>query len=107
MKRKKNLARAVGVAVGAAAMSAMLAGCDLFRPAIAVYGPPPETEEFNQEENLPETVYGPPEWFEPEDNIPEDVYGPPPADADYDAADNMLSGVYGPPWMSIAEGEQP
>ena len=96
MKRKKNLAKAVGVAVGAAAVSAMLAGCDLFPPAIAVYGPPPQPEEFSEEDNIPETVYGPPEWFEPEDNMNEDVYGPPPFE-DYDAEENLPAPVYGPP----------
>ena len=96
MKRKKNLAKAVGVAVGAAAVSAMLAGCDLFPPAVAVYGPPPQREEFNEEENIPEAVDGPPEWFEPEDNINEDVYGPPPFE-DYDAEENLPAPVYGPP----------
>ncbi len=97
MKRKKNLAKAVGAAMGAAAVSAMLAGCDLFPPAIAVYGPPPEREEFNEEENIPETVYGPPEWFEPEENMNEDVYGPPPFEEDYDAEENLPAPVYGPP----------
>ena len=96
MKRKNNLAKAVGVAVGAAAVSAMLAGCDLFPPAVAVYGPPPQPEEFNEEENIPETVYGPPEWFEPEENMNEDVYGPPPFE-DYDAEENLPAPVYGPP----------
>ena len=96
MKRKNNLAKAVGVAVGAAAVSAMLAGCDLFPPAIAVYGPPPQPDEFNEEENIPEVVYGPPEWFEPEDNRNEDVYGPPPFE-DYDAEENLPAPVYGPP----------
>ena len=65
MKRKKNLAKAVGVAVGAAAVSAMLAGCDLFSP----------------DDNMLPAMYGPEEILDPdytpEDNMLSGVYGPP------------------------------
>lgn len=65
-----------------AASAALMSGCGT-DPAPALYGPPPAapSASFESENNIPETVYGPPELFEPqfnpEENIPEDVYGPP------------------------------
>lgn len=57
--------------------------------------------------NEPETVYGPPSWFDPSANEVEDVYGPPDVDPSewdnpdawdkYDPNDNELVDVYGPP----------
>lgn len=78
------------------------------------------TSDYIPEINRPETVYGPPEWYEdgtdpdssydPEDNILEDVYGPPEwfgesgGDTDdvsvsetYDPSENEATTVYGPP----------
>ena len=72
---------------------------------------------YTLDTNRPETVYGPPEWFEtpvsessydPEENILEDVYGPPEwfeeddtsvvsDQEEYDPADNEPETVYGPP----------
>lgn len=77
-----------GTAATAAAMS--FTGCK-HNYAPAVYGPPeafttpaPEESSFDPTEEIPEVVYGPPEWFEdqpvefdPSENIVEDVYGPP------------------------------
>lgn len=57
---------------------------------------------FNPETNVPEAIYGPPEFFyEPEINQNEDYYGPPlfdiePDDNDYDPSDNIPEPVYGP-----------
>lgn len=36
------------------------------------------TGELREEDNVNETVYGPPADFDPADNQNEDVYGPPP-----------------------------
>jgi len=74
-----------------------------------VYGPPsfwdPDLEEtpeetagetkaeilpapsFNPEDEIPEAVYGPPEWFEP---IPVEP-------SEYDPDSNMMQLMYGPP----------
>ncbi len=114
MKRKnKTIAKAVGVGLSAAAISAaLLTGCDWFPIPYAVYGPPPMPEE-SMDQNIPETVYGPPEWFEPENNVPEDVYGPPPFEDDYDPEEELPAPVYGPPeWFeeepaTPAPGENP
>jgi len=77
MKNRKRKVALTAGAVGASA--ALLSSC----VPSTVYGPPPETPAstvFRPEENIVETVYGPPEYFNsfvPEENIPEDVYGPP------------------------------
>ena len=79
MKPRKKKAIMAGLL---AASAALMSGCGT-GPAPALYGPPPATPSasFEPENNFPETVYGPPEMFEPqfvpEENIPEDVYGPP------------------------------
>jgi len=79
MKPRKKKAIVAGML---AASAALTAGCGM-GPAPALYGPPSATPSasFEPENNFPETVYGPPEMFEPqfvpEENIPEDVYGPP------------------------------
>ena len=118
-----------GTAATAAAMS--FTGCK-HNYAPAVYGPPeafttpaPEESSFDPTEEIPEVVYGPPEWFEdqpvefdPSENIVEDVYGPPawfeegpeeteeetapaditePFDDGFSAEDNVIVTVYGPP----------
>ena len=118
-----------GTAATAAAMS--FTGCK-HNYAPAVYGPPeafttpaPEESSFDPEEEIPEVVYGPPEWFEdqpvefdPSENVVEDVYGPPawfeegpeeteeetapaditePFDDGFSAEDNVIVTVYGPP----------
>ncbi len=106
MKRnKKTLAKALGVGLGAAAISAaMLTGCDWFNPfqqdVEAVYGPPPDFQErpYDPSKDEPEDVYGPPSYFgdyDPEQDIPAPVYGPPPED--YDPGDDPCECVYGPP----------
>ena len=86
-KKTKQVAKAVGTCVGAAAVSAaLLSGCNWFRPeeneVVAVYGPPEYFEDdFDPAANEPEEVYGPPEWFEdgydPAEELPAPVYGPP------------------------------
>ena len=79
MKPRKKQAIMAGLR---AAPAAPMSGCGT-GPAPALYGTPPATPSasFEPENNFPETVYGPPEMFEPqfvpEENIPEDVYGPP------------------------------
>ncbi|MBQ7435717.1 MAG: hypothetical protein IJV30_00140 [Oscillospiraceae bacterium] len=79
MKPRKKKAIMAGLL---AASAALMSGCGT-GPAPALYGPPPATPSasFEPENNIPETVYGPPEMldpqFVPEENIPEDVYGPP------------------------------
>ena len=79
MKPRKKKAIVAGML---AASAALTSGCG-WAPAPALYGPPPATPSasFEPKDNVPETVYGPPEMFEPdfvpEENIPEDVYGPP------------------------------
>ncbi|MBQ1423367.1 MAG: hypothetical protein IIY96_02885 [Lachnospiraceae bacterium] len=118
-----------GTAATAAAMS--FTGCK-HNYAPAVYGPPeafttpaPEESSFDPTEEIPEVVYGPPEWFEdqpvefdPSENVVEDVYGPPawfeegpeeteeetapaditePFDDGFSAEDNVIVTVYGPP----------
>lgn len=78
MKRSKNTAATTAGAL--LAISALTAGC---AKATTVYGPPDVTEPiptYQEENNIPAPVYGPPETiepFSPEENIPEDVYGPP------------------------------
>ena len=67
-----------------------------------LYGPPPINNKFRPENNVPRTVYGPPEMlglpsakktYRPEDEVPEDIYGPPemfglpPVEEDPDADD--------------------
>ena len=56
--------------------------------------------------NVPETVYGPPSWFEPSNNQEVDVYGPPdvdpsewdsPEDDEYEVEENEPAALYGPP----------
>lgn len=100
MKRmKKRYVAGTAFALGAAAS---LAGCCVPLPQPGVYGPAPTrevetsqkieeenpttaeiltSEAFNETEEIPEAVYGPPEYFEPdfepETEILEDVYGPP------------------------------
>ena len=46
------------------------------------YGPPPWEEDYDTEDNLSNTLYGPPLGigFTAEDNEPDVVYGPPPVD---------------------------
>ena len=79
MKPRKKKAIVAGML---AASAALTAGCGM-GPAPALSGHPPATPSasLEPENNFPETVYGPPEMFEPqfvpEENIPEDVYGPP------------------------------
>jgi hypothetical protein len=89
MKRKNPPAsefwKSAGVCLGAAAVSAtMLTGCTWFQP----------------KDNVPATVYGPPEAMEtpynPADDEPEDVYGPPPEET-YNPGDDEMAPVYGPP----------
>ena len=71
---------------------------------------------FDPSGNVPEAVYGPPEWFEsdtpydPAETAPEDVYGPPEwfetGDEDPDRFDprgNENEPMYGPP----AEPDEP
>ena len=49
--------------------------------------------------NVPTSVYGPPEWFDPDVNINDGVYGPPGPDV-YDPNNNQNGDVYGPPiWI--------
>ena len=65
--------------------------------------------------NVPETVYGPPSWFDPSNNEVEDVYGPPdvdpsewdsPSEDVYEPDENEAVAVYGPPeWFGY--GIQP
>ena len=78
-----------------------------------IYGPP---EWFNPSNNTNENVYGPPEWFDPSYNTNEDVYGPPPFDIDddnddFDPNQNITEPVYGPPsWYDDydpSQNEQP
>ncbi len=104
MKRKnKTIAKAVGVGLGAAAISAaLLTGCDLFDPfrVETVYGPPPDIQErpYDPAKDEPEDVYGPPSYFggyDPEEDEPAPVYGPPPED--YAPVDDAVECVYGPP----------
>ena len=92
MKRKSNdMLKRAGICAGTVVFSAaLLTGCDWFQP----------------KDNIPETVYGPPEVFEtpyrPADDEPEDVYGPPP-DETYNPEDDEMAPVYGPPpddWAS-------
>lgn len=58
---------------------------------------------FNPETNVPEAIYGPPEfYYSPEYNQNYGVYGPPPIDLepddnDYDPSLNEPEPVYGPP----------
>ncbi len=56
-----------------------------------VYGPP---EWYDPAGNNPEEVYGPPEWFDTEENDPVAVYGPPEW---FDTTENNPVLVYGPP----------
>ena len=62
---------------------------------------------FSPETNVPEAIYGPPEFFyEPEINQNEDYYGPPlfdiePDDNDYDPDVNQNEDVYGPPAFDL------
>ncbi len=92
MKRKKTpqLLKSAGVCAGAVAVSAaMLTGCTWFGP----------------HHNIPATEYGPPGMLEPDfdpfGNEPEDVYGPPifweDEEDDYDPAEDVPAPVYGPP----------
>ena len=122
-KKTKTIAKAVGVCVGAAAVSAtMLAGCDWFNPfqqeIQGVYGPPPAdvtVRPYDPANDEPVDVYGPPgdlEIYEPEEDVPAPVYGPPPED--YAPEDDLVECVYGPPeWFepapvpTPAEGENP
>ena len=53
--------------------------------------------------NVPETVYGPPEWFEPSNNEVVDVYGPP---EDFEPDENEAVAVYGPPeWFEVEDAD--
>lgn len=110
-KSTKSIAKAVGVCVSAAAVSAMLAGCDFFSPfqnrPVALYGPPEMLDPEQPEDKVPETVYGPPEWFFPGDNVPEDVYGPPPFEEDYHPEEELPAPVYGPPEWFESEPVSP
>jgi len=76
------------IAVGAcaASMALTMAGCagTTEAPSDTSLESSAETSpDFNPEENIPVTVYGPPEMldgspaFDPESNQNEDVYGPP------------------------------
>ncbi len=61
---------AAGLLAGAMAMSATLfTGCEKNVPT-TVYGPP---EWFDPDNNVQDDVYGPPEWFNPTDEAPEDI----------------------------------
>ena len=126
-----------GTAATAAAMS--FTGCK-HNYAPAVYGPPeafttpaPEESSFDPTEEIPEVVYGPPEWFEdqpvefdPSENVVEDVYGPPawfeegpeeteeetapaditePFDDGFSAEDNVIVTVYGPPGSMVMKSK--
>ena len=68
---------------------------------------------FDADDNVPETVYGPPAddqtepvAYDPSKNETQVVYGPPPDD--FDARENALDVVYGPPsdgfdaWENVA-----
>ena len=46
--------------------------------------------------NRAPSVYGPPEWFDPDVNINDGVYGPPGPDI-FNPDDNETPNVYGPP----------
>ncbi len=106
MKRKNmTLAKAVGVGLSAAAISAaLLTGCDWFGPSQqeiqGVYGPPSDVtvRPYDPSQDEPEDVYGPPSYFggyDPEEDVPAPVYGPPPED--YAPEDDPVECVYGPP----------
>ena len=97
-KLKRTRTTAAGIIASAMVASSFLAGCN---EQPNVYGPPPETN-YSSEQNIPETVYGPPEdigleqpVYPVDENELEDVYGPPVEDFEIDS--NELEGVYGPP----------
>ena len=56
--------------------------------AVCVYGPP---EDYDPSLNEPEVVYGPPEWFNDQDD--------PEPEPEYDPSLNQEVDVYGPPEM--------
>jgi len=91
LTRRQFTAAGILAALGAAA--AFIPSCNT---PTCVYGPPPE--DYEPDENVVETVYGPPEdlGYDPVENEPEDVYGPP---SDFDPDDNIPEAVYGPPSM--------
>ncbi|MCR5663243.1 MAG: hypothetical protein K6G17_00020 [Oscillospiraceae bacterium] len=106
--KKKNVIK-TGALVGSLLMSSsLLSAC--VGPVENVYGPPPEKDEpgngFRVEDNMEKTLYGPPEFFDPDydpaNNFPEDVYGPPP-EPDFDPEDELPQPEYGPPELSEEE----
>ena len=63
----------------------------------SVYGPP---EWFDPDVNINDGVYGPPDMFNPDDNEVPNVYGPPvwiDEDDDFDPDINITEPMYGPP----------
>ena len=69
-KLNRKRMTAAGLLAGAMAMSATLfTGCEKNVPT-TVYGPP---EWFDPDNNVQDDVYGPPEWFNPTDEAPEDI----------------------------------
>lgn len=98
-KKTRRIVKAVGVGLSAAAVSAMLSGCNWFPIPYSVYGPPPDWEEqYRPEDDDTEDVYGPPsdwEFYDPAEDDPAPVYGPP-GDDDYDPAGEEVESVYGP-----------
>ena len=57
----------------------------------------PVVDDIDSNDNVPETVYGPPEWFDPVENEVQDDYGPPPEEVFYRPEGNIPKLLYGPP----------
>lgn len=105
--------RIIAGAAAALSASVTIGSCGLYGPpedpSPTLYGPPEITEtttatqkapEYSAENNIPEDVYGPPEWF---DNEVEDE-----EEADeFDAEETAPSVIYGPPeWFEDEDVEE-
>ena len=85
-----------GMMLMGAALLGSACGKKAAKDAQTVYGPPPVSEETEEE---PQDVYGPPP-SEATEEEPQDVYGPPPSED----TEEEPQAVYGPP-SSEEQGE--